>query len=463
MASGEANYRSLAWIAASALFMQSLDATILNTALPTIAADLHHSPLEMQLAVISYALTVALFIPISGWVADKYGTLRVFRFAVGMFALGSLACAMSSSLIMLIFSRVLQGFGGALMMPVARLSIIRSVPKQELLPVWNLMATAGLTGPILGPILGGWIVTYTSWHWIFLINIPMSLLGIWLANRYMPNVTGSLQKLDWAGFFFLGGGLVGVTLGFDLISEEFIAKWQATVIVILGVILIITYCFHAQKRERLALLPLSLFKIRTFRVGIMANMLIRLCASGIPFLLPLMYQVVFHYSADKAGMLIAPIALSSMLVKPLCGRILTKLGYRTALISASIVLTLSIAVMSFLHIDSPVWILIVNVALYGGCISIVFTAVNTLTISELSDQDASAGSTFLSVVQQVGIGLGIAVSALILSLYRYFIGESAVQLQQAFGYTYLTSASFGVLLVLVLSGLKKEDGAHLHK
>ena len=169
--------RSLAWIAATAFFMQSLDATILNTALPAISVDLHQSPLEMQMAVISYALTVALFIPMSGWLADKHGTLKIFRLAVGLFVLGSVFCAMSYSLNMLVASRVVQGFGGALMMPVARLAIIRTIPKNQLLPIWNTMAMAGLTGPIIGPVLGGWLVTYATWHWIFLINIP---IDIWI-------------------------------------------------------------------------------------------------------------------------------------------------------------------------------------------------------------------------------------------------------------------------------------------
>ena len=203
------NYRNLAWIAAIALFMQSLDATILNTALPAISASLNESPLEMQMTIISYALTVALFIPLTGWVADKYGTLNVFRVAVGIFVLGSVACAMANSLNALILSRILQGFGGALMMPVARLAIIRHVPKTQLVAAWNAMAMAGLIGPVMGPIVGGWLVTHATWHWIFLINIPIGLLGIWFAGRYMPNSIGKINKL------------------IGLVSYYLLADWQA--------------------------------------------------------------------------------------------------------------------------------------------------------------------------------------------------------------------------------------------
>ena len=268
-------HRSLAWIAATAFFMQSLDATILNTALPAISVDLHQSPLEMQMAVISYALTVALFIPMSGWLADKYGTLKIFRLAVGLFVLGSVFCAMSYSLNMLVASRVVQGFGGALMMPVARLAIIRTIPKNQLLPIWNTMAMAGLTGPIIGPVLGGWLVTYATWHWIFLINIPIGLAGIWLAIRFMPNVTGKNRHLDWLGFFLFGGGLVGVTLGLDLVSEVHADKFSALLILFGGILFLVGYYLHAKKAAN-ALIPLSLFSVRTFNIDSFANLMVRL-------------------------------------------------------------------------------------------------------------------------------------------------------------------------------------------
>lgn len=254
------SYRGLAWIAAMALFMQTLDATILNTALPAISRDLNESPLEMQLAIISYALSVALFIPLSGWLADKYGTLKIFRIAVSIFVIGSVACAISNTLDTLVLARVLQGFGGALMMPVARLAIIRTVPKQHLLSVWNLMAMSGLLGPILGPILGGWLVTYATWHWIFLINIPIGIIGVLIAGNYMQNVTAEVNKLDWKGFMLFAGSLVGLTLGLDLIAERSSHKGIAFSVLMLGLLLLCAYYFHA-KKSPISLLPLSLFNI----------------------------------------------------------------------------------------------------------------------------------------------------------------------------------------------------------
>lgn len=451
-------YRGLAWMAALALFMQTLDATILNTALPKISESLNESPLEMQLAVISYALTVALLIPLSGWLADKYGTLRVFRTSVAIFVLGSIVCAMAQSLNFLIFARIIQGIGGALMMPVARLSILRSVPKNHLLYVWNLMAMAGLLGPILGPILGGWFVTYASWQWIFLINIPIGLLGIWVAGFYMPNVTMPTQSLDWKGFLLFSAGLVGLTLGLDLIADQQTNFLQTCAILLLGLGFLFAYYFYACGAAQ-PLLPLSLFSIRTFRIGIIANLLIRLCGSGVPFLLPIMLQVSFQYSAEVTGWLLAPIALSSVLIKPCVSKLLRGLGYKLTLILTSIALAISVAAMGCLTPQTSLGLLIFLLALYGACMSIIFTATNTLTISELSQQQASAGSTMLSVVQQMGIGIGIATASLILGSYRTQLASAP--LQQAFSYTYFSMAVFGILLFWVLCYVKKQDGEGL--
>ncbi|MFZ7216474.1 DHA2 family efflux MFS transporter permease subunit [Avibacterium avium] len=454
------NYTGLAWIAAVAFFMQTLDATILNTALPTISRSLNESPLNMQLAIISYALTVALFIPLSGWAADKFGTRKVFRAAIGVFVLGSVACALSQSLPQLIFARILQGLGGALMMPVARLAIIRSVPKNQLLNAWNIMAMAGLIGPILGPVLGGLIVTYMTWHWIFLINIPIGLAGIFLAGIYMPNMKGQVSRLDKWGFVLFAGGLVGLTLGLDLVAEHFTVTWIALVVLAVGMAFLACYYLYA-KRVHNPLMPLSLFHIRTFRLGFIANLFIRLCGSGVPFLLPLMLQVVFHYSAEVAGWLMVPIAVSSMAFKPLIRGILSHFGYKKTLISTAIAMTFVIATMSLLQRHTPIWQMVLILLAYGGCMSVSFTAINTLTVGDLSDNNASAGSTMLSVIQQVGIGIGIAVSSVILGVYRNALGESVEQLQQAFSYTFLTSSLFGLILVLILSGLRKQDGENL--
>lgn len=263
----------LPWIAAMAFFMQALDATILNTALPAIAQSLNRSPLAMQSAIISYTLTVAMLIPVSGWLADRFGTRRVFMLAVTLFTLGSLACALSSSLTELVIFRVLQGIGGAMMMPVARLALLRAYPRSELLPVLNFVTMPGLVGPILGPVLGGVFVTWASWHWIFLINIPIGVAGLLYARKYMPNFTTPRRSFDMGGFFLFGLSLVLFSSGMELFGEKIVATWLALAVILGGILLFLLYIRHA-RRHPTPLISLSLFNTRTFSVGI-AGILLR--------------------------------------------------------------------------------------------------------------------------------------------------------------------------------------------
>lgn len=456
------DYRGLAWVAAMALFMQSLDATILNTALPAISADLHESPVEMQMAVISYSLAVALFIPLTAWMADKFGTLKVFRLAVFTFALGSLLCAMSPTLNLLVLARLLQGLGGAFMMPVARLAIIQTVPKNQLVNAWNLMATAGLVGPIIGPILGGWLVTNASWHWIFLINLPISLLGIFFAGFVMSDIKEPTKKLDWNGFLLFALGLTGLTLGLDLMGESRGHPEITYGALFGGLALLIGYVFYAKGKDG-AILPLSLFDTRTFRLGMSANMLIRLSGSAVPFLLPLMFQLSFGYSAEMSGWLLAPIALMSVISKTLVVHILNRFGYKKTLITSSLAMMGAIICMAFLDKFTPMVWVVLNLMWYGACMSMIFTSVNTLAVGDLSQAQSGTGSTLLSIVQQVGIGFGIAVSSIILSLYRHHIGNTGDALQTSFSYTFLTSSLFAIWLIWVLMRLKNTDGDNLRK
>ena len=457
------DYRGLARVAAMALFMQSLDATILNTALPAVSADLHESPVEMQMAVIAYSLAVALFIPLTAWAADKFGTLNVFRAAVCVFALGSLFCALSTSLNALVLSRILQGVGGAFMMPVARLAIVQSVPKNHLVNAWNLMATAGLIGPIIGPILGGWLVTNASWHWIFLINLPISIAGMFFAGKVMRNfLNPSIGKLDWSGFLLFALGLSGLTLGLDLMGESRGYPAIAYGALLLGTALLLGY-YRYSKKNTYAILPLSLFDTRTFRLGISANLLIRLSSSAVPFLLPLMFQLSFGYSAELSGWLLAPIALMSIIFKTFIGRILNRFGYKNTLIAVSFLMTGSIICLAFLEQSTATSWILFNLMWYGACMSMIFTAINTLTVGDLSRAQSGAGSTLLSIVQQVGIGFGIAVSSIILAFYRHRLGNQEDTLQTAFSYTFLTSSVFALLLIWTLLRLKNGDGDNLRK
>jgi len=343
----------LPWIAAMAFFMQALDATILNTALPAIAHSLNRSPLAMQSAIISYTLTVAMLIPVSGWLADRFGTRRVFMVAVSLFTLGSLACALSNSLLELVVFRVIQGIGGAMMMPVARLALLRAYPRSELLPVLNFVTMPGLVGPILGPVLGGVLVTWATWHWIFLINIPIGVAGLIYARKYMPNFTTPRRRFDMTGFLLFGLSLVLFSSGVELFGEKIVSTWLALAIVALSLLLLTAYIFHARCHPT-PLIALPMFRTRTFSVGIAGNLATRLGTGCVPFLMPLMLQVGFGYPAIIAGCMMAPTAVGSIIAKSTVTQVLNWLGYRKTLVGITVFIGLMIAQFSLQTPSMPV-------------------------------------------------------------------------------------------------------------
>ncbi|EAA1792989.1 MFS transporter [Salmonella enterica subsp. enterica serovar Virchow] len=445
----------LPWIAAMAFFMQALDATILNTALPAIAHSLNRSPLAMQSAIISYTLTVAMLIPVSGWLADRFGTRRVFMVAVSLFTLGSLACALSSSLSELVIFRVVQGVGGAMMMPVARLALLRAYPRSELLPVLNFVTMPGLVGPILGPVLGGVLVTWASWHWIFLINIPIGVAGILYARKYMPNFTTPRRT----GFFLFGLSLVLFSSGMELFGEKIVATWIASAIIFCSIVLLLAYIRHA-RRHPTPLISLSLFKTRTFSVGIAGNLATRLGTGCVPFLMPLMLQVGFGYPALIAGCMMAPTALGSIIAKSTVTQVLRRLGYRKTLVGITVFIGLMIAQFSFQSPAMPIWMLVLPLFILGMAMSTQFTAMNTITLADLTDDNASSGNSVLAVTQQLSISLGVAISAAVLRIYEGFAGTSTVE---QFHYTFITMGAITIVSALMFMLLRAKDGNNLIK
>ncbi|VTM23226.1 High-copy suppressor of rspA [Raoultella terrigena] len=449
----------LPWIAAMAFFMQALDATILNTALPAIAHSLNRSPLAMQSAIISYTLTVAMLIPVSGWLADRFGTRKVFIIAVGLFTLGSLACALSGSLMELVIFRVIQGVGGAMMMPVARLALLRAYPRSELLPVLNFVTMPGLVGPILGPVLGGVLVTWASWHWIFLINIPIGIIGILYARKCMPDFTTPRRPFDTRGFLLFGLSLVLFSSGIELFGEKIVASWIALTVIALSVLLLLAYIRHA-RRHPAPLISLSLFKTRTFSVGIAGNLATRLGTGCVPFLMPLMLQVGFGYSAIIAGCMIVPTAVGSIIAKSTVTQILRWLGYRKTLVGVTIFIGLMIAQFSFQSPAMPVWMLLLPLFVLGMAMSTQFTSMNTITLADLTDDNASGGNSLLAVTQQLSISLGVAISAAVLRFYEGFDNSSTVE---QFHNTFITMGAITVVSALVFMLLKAKDGRNLIK
>jgi len=446
----------LPWIAAMAFFMQALDATILNTALPAIALSLNRSPLAMQSAVISYTLTVAMLIPVSGWLADRFGTRKVFIAAVSLFTLGSLACALSGSLTMLVLFRIVQGIGGAMMMPVARLALLRAYPRSELLPVLNFVTMPGLVGPVLGPLLGGVLVTWASWHWIFLINIPVGVLGIFYARKYMPDFTTPKRRFDFTGFVLFGIGLVMLSSGIELFGEKIVASSIALAVTSGGILLLLLYIAHA-RRHPTPLIPLPMFKTRTFSVGILGNIASRLGTGCIPFLMPLMLQVGFGYTAILAGCMMAPTALGSILAKSTVTQVLRWFGYRKTLTGISVIIGVLIASFALQSPAASLALLLLPLFVLGMAMSTQFTAMNTITLADLNDSNASSGNSMLAVTQQLAISFGVAVSAAVLRFYSNFDGTTV----DHFHATFLTMGVVTVLSGLVFMLLKPGDGRHL--
>lgn len=443
----------LPMITAVAMFMQMLDSTVLNTALPTIALTMHRSPFSMQLAVISYTLTVALLIPVSGWLADRCGTKKIFMGAVFLFGLGSLFCACSTSLPTLVASRIVQGIGGAMMVPVSRLALLRAYTPQEFVQVFNFITIPGLVGPVVGPLLGGWLVTYASWHWIFLINIPLSALGLLVSWKKFPDFRQERGAFDFLGFLLIGASVLLLTMGMEYTGGKTASSPLALSLMSGGFFCIALYVCHGLRAPS-PLISLKVFRIRTFAVGISGNMVARLGIGSIPFLVPLMLQVGLDYPADVAGMILLAPAVGSLMGKTLVLRILHRFGYRHTLMF----FTLSIGgVYMFMSLQEPGWpmlLLIVQLFIQGMLMSGQFTSMNTITLGDLPREHASDGNSLLSVAQNLCLSFGVAIST---ALLRFF-SSSGTPLSSLHA-TFIAVGVMTMLSSLVFMQLHAEDGA----
>ena len=447
----------LPYVLAVALFMQILDATILNTALPEMALALGESPLKMQWAVISYALTLAIFIPISGFMADKYGTRKVFLSAIVLFSIGSIFCAMSPSLDILVASRILQGIGGAMMTPVARLILVKSYPRNQLLTVMNFAVIPALIAPLVGPLVGGYLVQYASWHWIFLINVPMGILGMIIGFKLVPDLREAAGKLDWLGFglFAIAAGLL--TLAVELLSKPDKALWGVSLVAI-GISLLLMYARHARKATN-PIFPLSLFDIRTFRIGITGNLFTRLGISAVPYLMPLLLQVAFKYTPSQAGWLLTPIAVGAMGIKPWVSKIIQRFSYRKVLVTNTTILGILIILLAQLDASMPWYYIAPLLVVMGACNSMQFSAMNTITIGDLKGSQTSSGNSLMAVNQQLAVSFGIAFGAAILTVFSDRLNFEIIS---AFHATYYVLGVITIISGLSFLRLKPEDGRGLY-
>ena len=409
--------RLLPWLIAVGFFMESLDTTILNTAVPAIAQALKVQPLNMKAVLASYTLSLAVFIPISGWMANRFGTRRVFAYAIGIFTLGSFLCGISNNIHLLVACRVLQGCGGAMMIPVGRLTMVRAFAKSELIEAMSFVAIPGLVGPMLGPLLGGMITEYLHWSVIFFVNIPIGLCGLYLVYRHLPNYREPRNHpLDIVGLVLFGSGVSLLSYVLEVFGETTLSGREILGLLAISAALLGAYGLHSVRTEH-PLLRLGLVRIRSFRVAITGNLFTRLGIGGIPFLLPLLYQVGLGYSPIQSGLLIMPQALAAMSLKLTMPLILQRFGYRRVLIANTVCLGLMIFLFSTIDAGMPVWMIVLMAFTYGFLTSLQYTSMNTLAYADVNAREASGASTIASTVQQMAVSFGVAAASLAAALF----------------------------------------------
>ena len=450
--------RWLPLLLAIAIFMQMLDATILNTALPNIAADLGESPLDMQSAVVVYTLTVALLIPLSGYLVDRFGTRNVFVGAMTVFVAGSLLCAAAQNLPMLVAARVVQGVGGSMLAPVPRLTIIRVYEKSQLLNAINYAVMPALIGPIFGPPVGGYLVEYASWHWIFLLNVPIGLIGIAAALKIMPNVKGVRVPFDTAGFLMFASAAFALTLAVEIITHPRTLPFAAG-LAVCGAAALWLYARHARRTET-PLYAGNLFQVRTFRLGLAGNLFSRLGISSVPFLLPLLFQVAFGFGAGLSGRLVAAAAFASLLAKPLIKPVMARYGYRGVLTANTRLLGVLIMLVALPDAHTPLWVWVMLLLAMGLCNSIQFSAMNTLTLADLRPYQAGSGNSLMAVNQQLAMSFGIALGALMLQGWTKS-SFGAANLHTAFRLTFLGIGAVTFASGFIFTWLHRSDGQNL--
>ncbi|SFE45599.1 drug resistance transporter, EmrB/QacA subfamily [Pedobacter antarcticus] len=412
----ESTKKILPIILGTAIFMQMLDSTILNTSLPAIAKDFNESPLNMQNAIISYVLTLAVFMPVSGFLSDKFGTKKVFIFALVLFSAGSLFCSLSHNLIQLVIARMIQGVGGSLMIPVGKLALIKTFPKNELLKAMNYAIIPALIGPVLGPLVGGYMVDYLSWHWIFIINIPIGLIGIVLSIRFMPDYKSPIIDFDLKGFLIFAAASLLLSVALELFGNTLYVT-PVLLVFLSGFLMLYFYYRHASTDNN-PIFPLNLFKVRTFRVGIVGNLATRLGISAIPLLLPMMIQIAYGRSAVTSGWIVAPMAITAMFGKSAVIGILNRFGYRLTLMTNTFIIGILICCMAIPGVNASIYWYMPIIAILGFFNSIQFTAMNTISIADLRQYHTSSGNSLISVNQQLAIGFGIAFGLIVLKIFR---------------------------------------------
>jgi EmrB/QacA subfamily drug resistance transporter len=456
---GAAGEPILPWLVGVALFMESLDTTILNTAIPAVASALKVGPLSMKAVLASYTLSLAIFIPISGWTADRFGTRKVFASAIGLFTIGSCLCGMSSDIHLLVACRILQGCGGAMMVPVGRLTLVRAFPKSELIRAMSFVSIPALIAPMLGPVAGGLIVAYFHWRFIFFVNVPIGLLGLLLVYLHLPDYREeTTHPLDFVGLVLFGGGISLLSYVLEIFGEHTLSVREISGLLGIAILLLAGYGVHGRSIE-FPLLRLSLFRIRSFRVAVHGSFITRIGIGGVPFLLPLLYQLGLGYTPIQSGLLIMPQALGALSVKAAIRPLLKTFGYRLVLIANTAVIGALLAAFAAIGTQTSVVLILLLAFLYGWFTSFQYTCMNTLVYADTNEEEASSASSIASTMQQLSISFGVAVAGLTSAL---FIPQTnAAAGQQVIHGIHVAFLLLGVLTVVsgfVFAGLRASDG-----
>ena len=417
-------------IIACALFMENMDATVISTSLPVLARDLGVSPIALKLALTAYVVGLGVFIPICGWVADRFGSRTVFRSAIAVFMVGSLLCAICSSLPELVMARFVQGIGGAMMVPVGRIIIFRAVPRSQFVTAISYLTIPALFGPVIGPPLGGFITTYLHWRWIFFINVPIGLLGIALATRFIENRhEEDPGPLDFGGLVLSAVGGSCVMLGLSLVGGELVPEWAAFAMLGVGAIALLLYrqyVIRARRRGAVPLLDLSLLRIPTFHASVLGGSLFRIGLGALPFLLPLALQEGLGMSAFESGTITCATAFGGLFMKGLAAPLLARFGYRTVLIVNALFSGLAIMACGLFTPQTPHWVLVAVVLLGGFFPALQFTCLNSIAYADIPSRDVSRATSLASVVQQLSLGMGVTIAGLALQFSHELQGHATI-------------------------------------
>ncbi|GGY16501.1 MFS transporter [Paludibacterium paludis] len=447
-------------IVATALFMENMDATVISTSLPAIARDLSVDPISLKLALTSYLVSLAVFIPVSGWMADRHGARRIFRWAIAVFIFGSLMCAFSSTLEGFVLARFVQGMGGAMMVPVGRLVIVRTTRKSELVKALSYLTVPALLGPVIGPPLGGFISTYFHWRWIFFINVPIGVLGFALAARFIENHReDNVPPLDLKGFLLSGVGLSALMMGLATEGKHMLSSAMSGALTMGGAGLLLLYVRHFRRSSH-PLLDLSLLGTPTFHASVVGGFLFRVGIGATPFLLPLMLQLGFGFSPFESGLLTCSTAIGALFMKTIVSRILGRYGFKRVLVANSILAGFSIAIFGLFDPRTP-HALMLAVFLLGGCLrSLQFTSLNAIAFADVTPERMSHATSLSSVAQQLAAGFGVTAGAFALQGIAFANGH-AIPHTADYGLAFVAMGGLTALSCQLFRRLDRHAGAQL--